>query len=117
MKDIIKHIRTDKIIKWALYAAFFLLVLELITLAFSYHALPPYLPLFNQLTWGEERLGAKIEIFLPVLISLSFFVLNFVILARLYEKMPLLSRILAITTLLLIVLSAIFIIRTVYLVL
>lgn len=66
--------------------------------------------------WGEERLGIKIEIFLPFLITLLFFSLNFFISLRLYEKMPLVSRIVNITSVLLCVLSFIFVIRTIQLI-
>lgn len=117
MKRIIKLIKEDKIIKWALYASIAVLLFEVLILIFSYSSLPPFLPLYNQLTWGESRLGTRIEIFLPVMISSSFLLLNFFLLARLYEKMPLVSRILGITTLLITVLSAIFILRTLYLIL
>lgn len=117
MKKFVKLVKEDKIIKWAVYASIAVLLAEILILLFSFSSLPPFLPLYNQLTWGESRLGTRIEIFLPVIISSSFLILNFLLLARLYEKMPLVSRILGITTLLLMVLSIIFILRTLYLIL
>lgn len=116
MRSLIKRIKADRIIKLSTYFSFGFLLLHLIYTSVSYNFLPPFLPLFNQMPWGEERLGVKIEIFFPFLISLSFFSLNFFLSVWLYEKLPLVSRMLSITNLLVCVLSFIFIIRTIQLI-
>jgi hypothetical protein len=117
MKKLFKYVKTDKIIRLAISIAFLLLLFEIGFILFSYFSLPPFLPLFNQMTWGDSRLGTRIEIFLPVMITLLFFGLNFFLLNRLYEKMPLVSRMLGITTLLVTILSFIFVARTLQLIL
>jgi len=117
MKEFFKYAKSDKIIKWSMITSFILILTQLIYIAFFYFRLPPFLPLFNQLPWGEERLGAKIEIFLPTVIVLSFLLFNFFLLNQLYEKMPLVSRILGITSLLISALSLIFVSQTLYLIL
>jgi hypothetical protein len=94
-----------------------LLLSQVIYIGFFYLSLPPFLPLFNQLSWGEERLGTKIEIFLPVVIAILFLLFNFFLLNYLYEKMPLVARILGITTLLIAIISFIFILQTLHLIL
>lgn len=116
MKGLFKKITADRIIKLSTYFSFGFLLLHLIYTAVLYNFLPPFLPLFNQMPWGEDRLGIKIEIFLPFLITLSFFSLNFSLSLWLHEKIPLVSRILSITSLLVCVLSFIFIVRTIQLI-
>src|SRR5258706_6354376 len=116
MNELFKHIKTDKIIKWGMILAASLLILETAYILIVYTSLPPFLPLFNQMPWGESRLGDKIEIFLPVIITVAFFVVNVLLITRLYTRMPLASRILSITTLLVTVLSCIFVTRTLLLI-
>ena len=117
MKDLFKHLKSDKIIKWTIIISCLLLLSEIFYLALFYFSLPPFLPIFNQLPWGEERLGAKIEIFFPVVVAISFLIFNFLLLNQVYEKMPLLSRMLAITTFLITILSFIFTLQTLNLIL
>ena len=117
MKDLFKYAKTDKIIKLSLQASGALLLSELIYTLVVYFSLPPLVPLFNQLPWGEERLGQRIEIFLPVIIALIFLLINLLLLNKLYERLPLISRILSITTLLISVLSFIFTIQTLHIIL
>jgi hypothetical protein len=112
MKDLFKYIKTDKIVKWTMQISALLLVGQIVYTAVSYFSLPPLVPLFNQLPWGEERLGERFEIFLPSGITLLFLIGNYLFVNRLYERMPLISRILSITTLLLSILSFIFTFQT-----
>lgn len=116
MKGLFKKINADRIIKLSAYFSFGFLFFHIIYISFLYTFLPPFLPLFNQMPWGEERLGVKIEVFLPFLITVSFFSLNLFLSLKLYEKMPLISRILSITSLLICALSFIFIVRTIQLI-
>jgi hypothetical protein len=117
MNEITKQIKSDKIIKWSMGFAGLLLIIEAISIGIFYFSLPPLIPLFNQMPWGESRLAAKTGIFLPVLIATSFFFLNFFLLIKLYEKIPLISRMLSITTLLITLLSATLIFHTFQLIL
>ncbi|HZE87341.1 MAG TPA: hypothetical protein VE090_03990 [Methylomirabilota bacterium] len=117
MKKLFNHFRTDKIIRWSFSFAGVLLLTEVFSTAFFYTSLPSLVPLFNQLSWGEERLGIKIEIFLPSFIVLLFLLCNFFLINYLYEKMPLVSRMVCITTLLISILSFIFTIQTLHIIL
>jgi len=112
MKGLFKYTKTDKIVRLGIVTAGLLVLIEAIFTIVFYFSLPPFLPLFNQLPWGEERLGTKVEIFIPVLITFFFLIFNLLLLNRFYERMPLLSRILSITTLLITLLSFIFILQT-----
>jgi hypothetical protein len=117
MKEIFKHIKVDKIIRLGMTISGFLLIVQLAYVVFFYTSLPPLIPLFNQMPWGESRLTIKAVAFLPILITISFFFLNFFLIVKLYEKIPLLARMLSITTLLITLLAAILIFNTFQLVL
>ena len=117
MKELFKHIKSDKIVKWGIIVASSLLIVETLYVLIVYVSLPPYLPLFNQMPWGEERLGSKIEIFLPIIITVLYAAVNTFLIAQLYTRMPLASCILSITTLLVTILSCIFVTRTLLLIL
>jgi hypothetical protein len=93
-----------------------LIAIQLLSLLFFYFSLPPLLPLFNQMPWGESRLGTKMAFFIPSGTMLFFFFLNFFLLSHWYERMPLISRILCITTLLIAILSLIFTMHTLYII-
>ena len=115
MNETFKLVLGDKIARWSLILSSIFLMLEIISIGIFYFSLPPLLPLFNQMPWGERRLGIKPAIFIPVILAIVFLSFNFVTSAQLYEKTPLLARILSITTFLASLLSFIFIVRTVYL--
>jgi hypothetical protein len=116
MNGVYKTVLSDKIAKWGLMLSGIILFLEIIYIGIFYFSLPPLLPIYNQLPWGEERLGSRFEIFLPFLLTLIFFIFNFFLIARLHEKLPLLSRMLSITTFLISILSIFFTVRTLQLI-
>jgi len=110
-------VKADKIIRWGMTISFILLLLQAGLLALFYLKLPPLVPLFNQLPWGDARLGSTYEILLPLVITAVFFLFNYILLTKLYPTMPLVSRIIGVTTLLASLLSIIFVIRTLQLIL
>lgn len=117
MNGISSLVKADKIIRWGITFSLILLFLQAVLLAIFYFKLPPVVPLFNQLPWGEARLGIRLEIFLPFGFTTIFLLFNYVLLTKLYVTMPLVSRIIGITTFLASLLSSIFIIRTLELIL
>ena len=117
MNALFKLINSDKIIRLSMLFSFILLLLHTAYLAFFWVSLPPVVPLFNQMPWGEARLGTKLELLIPLATAAFFFSFNYFLLARLYTTMPLVSRIISITTLLAALLSFIFIVRTLQLIL
>lgn len=116
MNALINHIAKDKIIRLSTLGAIGLLVFHLGYIAIFFQNIPPVLPLYNQLPWGEARLGDRVHAFIPFSLSLSMLIVNLIFSAILYEKMPLVSRIISIMNLLLALLSAIFIFRILQLV-
>lgn len=117
MNEVSNLVKADKIIRWGMTFSFVILLLQAILLGAFFLQTPPIVPLFNQLPWGDTRLGAKYEFFLPLVITTAFFLFNYFLLRKLYISMPLVSRILGITTLLCTLLSTIFVIRTLQLIL
>jgi uncharacterized BrkB/YihY/UPF0761 family membrane protein len=106
MNEASKLVKADKIIRWGMTFSFLLLLFQASLIGIFYLKLPPILPLFNQLPWGDDRLG-----------TLVFFLFNYFLLRKLYITMPLISRIIGVTTLLAALLSFIFIVRTLQLIL
>jgi hypothetical protein len=117
MNEASKLVKADKIIRWGMTFSFLLLLFQASLIGIFYLKLPPILPLFNQLPWGDDRLGTNYEILLPLVITLVFFLFNYFLLRKLYITMPLISRIIGVTTLLAALLSFIFIVRTLQLIL
>ena len=116
MNKIITRLAADKILWWGTLASLTLVLADIVFLMIFYRNLPPYLPLFNQLPWGMERLGTRIEILIPIMIVLTMLITNIVLSSLYYEKMPLLSRILSVTSFLVSLISTILIVHTILLV-
>lgn len=117
MKNLISRLRSDKI----LLRGFLLsLVIEFVTIIFillQYSKLPPFLPIFNQLPWGDQRFMETPGIFIPVVVFLIIFALNIIIATVTYSKNPLVARVVAATTLLVSVMQFIFVVRTILVIL
>lgn len=108
-----KHITSDKIFLFSTVGAFFLITISLVIIGLLYTTLPPFLPLFNQMTWGMARIGTKEQIFIPPFIACLTLLINGFLAMSIYEKMPLASRILCFTSLLIAFFVLLFTIRTI----
>lgn len=117
MKESFRRIRNDRILVRFFGGSFFILIITLAYIVFVYRNLPPVLPVFNQLPWGDQRLGPTAAIFIPDLLVFLIFIINLVIAGAIYPKTPLLSRMLAVTSFVVSFLTFLFIIRTVQIVL
>jgi len=117
MKDFFKNIIHDKTTRLGFTATFGIVFVSLVFVLLYYNKLPPFLPIFNQLPWGEQRLGTTMTVFIPILIAFLIFVCNLILSSLIYEKIPLVSRMLAMTSLTACTLVFFFIIRTIQLVL
>lgn len=95
----------------------FFIIAVIIFILFSYGGLPPFIPIFNQLPWGEERLGKTITIFVPVLVALLILVINLFTSSITYRKIPLVARMLAAVSLLIGILTFLFVVKTITLIL
>lgn len=116
MKEFFKDIAQDKTITLAYLINVVFIIATIVYILFSYAKLPPFIPIFNQLPWGEQRLGSQITIFIPVLVALLILVINTLISSSTYKEIPLISRMLAVTSLLTGILTFLFIIKTITLI-
>ena len=97
MQKIIKRIYTDKIAGGTTSVNALLLLFMVVVIAITYHLLPPYLPLYNKLAWGYQRLGNTYEIFLPIGFTLLIVIGNTYLGLLMQQKSPLLARLLFFT--------------------
>lgn len=111
MNALFKKVTSDKIIRYSSIVSVLLLIFDTVYIAILYRHFPPYLPIFNQMPWGEMRLGDRPIIFLPVILSFGITLLNFFFATQLHEQMPLLSRMIIISSLLINIITCIFVIR------
>lgn len=117
MRISFKLLFADKIIKAGVLGSVVLLLLSTISVLLLYRNYPPYVPLFNQLPWGTERLGDKLLIFIPNAVVLVLLIINMFLARMLYEKMPLVARMIGITTFFISFVTFIFLVRTTLLIL
>lgn len=116
MKKYFNYLIEDKLLQRLFIISFVLLILTIIYVIVNYSKLPPLLPVFNQLPWGEERLSATPGIFIPGVITFVIFIFNLAASILLYSKFPLLSRLLAITCFITTLLTFLFVLRTIQLI-
>jgi hypothetical protein len=112
MKGWLQGLFYDKLIRQTSIVSLILLVISLASILLFFTHLQPFIPLFNQSTWGVLRLADKSLLFLPVGIALIFSIVNLIIAKYIASTMPLVSRILAITSALCSLLVFSFLIRT-----
>lgn len=117
MKKFFKDIKNDRITRLGFVIALLLAVCIFVFTLFKYRGLPPFIPLFNQLPWGSQRLGETPTIFIPLAVVFFIFATNLIIASFVYQKMPLVARILASTSLVVSLLTILFIVKTINLVL
>jgi hypothetical protein len=111
MKERFKNLTSDRIVKRSYLASLFLICLTFIYIVVIYRYLPSYLPIYNQLTWGVNRLAERAIVFLPLLFTTAILFLNIIFSQIIYEKMPLVVRMISITTFFISFITCIFIIR------
>lgn len=100
MNEFINAIKSDKTLFRGFGIAFSFLVIGIIAAAGVYTILPPFIPLYNQMPWGEARLGEKLEIFIPIATVGLIMLINILICSVVYKKMPLIARLMCISTVL-----------------
>lgn len=100
MKEFFKLVKTDKIINRTFISSCILIFLTFIYVAIRFFSLPAFVPVFNQLPWGNDRAAPRIFIFIPLFASIIILAVNLVLSSYIYGKSPLLSRIFSVTALL-----------------
>ena len=113
MKGFFKNIAVDKTIVPAFFINGVFIIASVIFILFSYGSLPPFIPIFNQLPWGDRRLGPTLTIFIPVLVAILILIANVFTSTFVYKKTPLIARMLIATSLLASIITCLFIIKTI----
>jgi hypothetical protein len=113
MKEFFKNILEDKTITSAFLMNIFFVIAAIGYILLSYGKLPPSIPIFNQMPWGEQRLGGTFTIFIPVLIAILILIINMLTSTSIYKQIPLISRMFAAVSLLIGILTFLFVIRTI----
>lgn len=116
MRKLFKVLRSDKILFRFFWITLFLVILSIIWTLIKYRDLPPIVPVFNQLPWGDERLAPTFGIFFPHLTVILVLITNTFVSTYIYERSPLISRMLSVTTFLVSLLGLLFIFRTLQLI-
>jgi len=111
MKNFINNIASDKLALRGFLISFLLMLFTLLYILISYHSLPPFIPIFNQLPWGNERLTSTLGIFIPPVIFGLILIFNIIFTSIVYNKNPLIARIVAAVTLILAFMNFLFIIK------
>lgn len=118
MKEFISSVKRDKITFNIFIASLGICLVTIALILLNYLSLPPYVPVFNQMPWGNDRLVQTPGVFIPTVIFLIVFVFNFGFASFLYTKNnPLLARIVASVTVTASIMNFIFIIKLLLLIL
>lgn len=115
MRGFITNIKADKITWRGFILSIFFILLTLAFILLNYNKLPPFIPIFNQLPWGTQRLSQTSGIFIPIVVFSFVFIINLIISSLVYSKNPLIARMVASTTLMVAVINFLFTIRIILL--
>jgi len=76
MRKYFRNLKEDKLLLRLFIGSFLLIIITIVYIAVFYTKLPPLLPVFNQLAWGETRLGETWAIFIPSIVVLAILIIN-----------------------------------------
>lgn len=113
MKNFFRNVFEDKQFGRIIFLTVIVIALSFLFVLLTFFSLPPFIPLFNQLPWGDQRITVRAGIFLPLTLSISVFILNLISSAFIYKKNPLIARLFAVTSFLIALMTLLFIIRTI----
>lgn len=117
MNSSFKKIIADKITFWNFFLSLFLVIISIVYASIMYTRLPPVLPIYNRMPWGYQRLGERIEIFIPISLVSIFFIANILLTTYIYNKLPLIARLISVSTFTISLCASIFVIKVITLVL
>lgn len=97
MKENILKIWKVKKFKLAVKTFLVFFISSLIIIILKFPSLPPEVPLYYSLPWGEEQLTSPLNLTILPLSSLFAFLINFYLAGVFFEEEPWLSRLLILT--------------------
>jgi len=113
MKGFFRKVRQDRIIFGGIIFTYIFIILSLTFIFINYNILPPYIPLFNQLPWGQERLAPELLIFIPVVFAIGVNIINTIFSLVIYSKSQIIARMLSVASSLISLLAFLFLLRTI----
>ena|SRR5260221_2168451 len=114
MKELFNTLSKDKFIYRNSIFSLAIIISNFLYIILYYGKLPPFTPLFNQMPWGQQRIAPTIFIFMMPILALTIFFSNLLLSFFLYKRNPLISRLFSTTSLLISILTLIFIIKTIH---
>lgn len=114
MKEFYKIVSRDKILQRSLILSLLLTLLSVASIVLYYRSLPPFIAIFNQMPWGEQRIKESIWILIMPAIMILFLLLNIFFSKYIYKDIPLLARIFSFATFLIAILGLLFVLRTIH---
>jgi hypothetical protein len=105
MKNAVSTLLSDNIIKVSFGVSFTVLLLFTGLIAFFYQKFPPFIPFFNSLPWGTERLFTSFAVIFLPLLFLTIIIINNALSAYLYSRHALMARMVSFNGLLVVVLG------------
>lgn len=117
MNAFFKDLREDKFLYRMSILNSLVISISLLYVILYFRLLPPFIPIFNQMPWGEQRIAQTVWIFMMPLLAFLILAVNLIMSAAFYKKNPLISRLFSATSFLVSVLSFLFVIRTIHTVL
>lgn len=117
MNALFKNIKQDKLLERGFLLNFILILLSIIYILLYLKSLPPFIPIFDQMPWGDQRIAQTIWLFLIPLLSFSVFAVNLTFSSFIYKRNVLVARLFSVTSFLFSILSFLFIVRTIHTVL
>lgn len=116
MNEHFKKLFMDKFVLLSCFGTLAFILFHGLFLLLFFQKLPPIVPLFNQMPWGEARFAPKIQVSIPLGVATVFLFMNLFVSAFLSLSHPLATRLLAATSFLIALFAFIIIIRTVLIV-
>lgn len=105
MKKTINTVLSDNIMKLSTGLSFMVLLICTVLIAVLFSKLPPYIPFFNSLPWGTQRLfSSTVVIFLPI-VFLFIIIVNNILSTYLYSQHALIARMVSFNGLLVVILG------------
>jgi hypothetical protein len=101
-----------KIFRWSL----FFIIIQISFLFWKFNSLPPQVPLYYSLPWGESQLGQASSLFILPTISLILLLINHLFAISLVKTSLLLSRLLITISLIFSLFSLITLLQIIYII-
>ncbi|HAP37738.1 hypothetical protein A2574_00530 [Candidatus Shapirobacteria bacterium RIFOXYD1_FULL_38_32] len=82
-----------------------IITVQIVLLIYKFNDLPPQVPLFYSLPWGEPQLAPASQLFFLPTFSIVFSLINNLLAATIFSKTTLLSKLLVVSSLVISILS------------